>query len=227
MPRTLHTMRTGVNVRSPESAHTAPQPGGIIYGMAARNAGAAPRGVRIPIDRESWWPEAAKAAADKRAREKGLRPPGIRDLTAEIHAMGVETDEDSVGRCLRGEIVTWEIARPLCHPWHPAAGPHANLARRGRGVRHPPRQAEKPSLEVRGRGRLAGMDESVHGVEAAASSVESSGDDWSALGRELATEAPEVYRQARAIVAELVARAREQTARAEGILGLPVRRGLT
>jgi hypothetical protein len=81
--------------------------------MAAKIPSTAPRGVRIPIDKESWWPTAARAAADKRAKEKGLRPPGVRDLTAEICAMGVDTDEDAVGRCLRGEIVTWEIAKPM------------------------------------------------------------------------------------------------------------------
>ena len=113
MPRTLHIMRTSVNARSRESAHSAPQVGGILCGMAAKIPSTAPRGVRIPIDKESWWPTAARAAADKRAKEKGLRPPGVRDLTAEICAMGVDTDEDAVGRCLRGEIVTWEIAKPM------------------------------------------------------------------------------------------------------------------
>ena len=40
-------------------------------------------------------------------------PPGYRKLTADLAAMGVDTDEDTVGRCLRGEIVTWELATPL------------------------------------------------------------------------------------------------------------------
>jgi hypothetical protein len=72
-----------------------------------------PRGVRIPLDPTHWWPAAATKAAHDRARKLGIRAPGVRDLNLHLRRMGVDVDEDTVGRCLRGEIVTWEVAVPL------------------------------------------------------------------------------------------------------------------
>lgn len=80
--------------------------------MAARNT-TTPRPVRIPIGAESWWPRQAMAAAEARAAKLGIRSPGIRSLTEELARAGVQTDEDTVGRNLRGDIVTWEVAVPL------------------------------------------------------------------------------------------------------------------
>lgn len=53
------------------------------------------------------------AAAEARAAKLGIRSPGIRSLTEELARAGVQTDEDTVGRNLRGDIVTWEVAVPL------------------------------------------------------------------------------------------------------------------
>lgn len=72
-----------------------------------------PRGVKIPINSSHWWPERAMRVAVERARARGIRAPGIRDLTRLLNDQGVDCDEDTVGRCLRGEIVTWEVAIPL------------------------------------------------------------------------------------------------------------------
>lgn len=81
--------------------------------MAAKNPTAQPRPVRIPIGKGSWWQVAAMAAAVKRARELNIREPGIRSLAEKLAEVGVVTDEDTVGRNLRGEIVTWDVAVPL------------------------------------------------------------------------------------------------------------------
>ena len=72
-----------------------------------------PRGVRIPIDSDHWWARAIREAADRRADELGIRRPGLRRIVADLGTQGVETDEYTVGRCLRGEIVTWDVAIPL------------------------------------------------------------------------------------------------------------------
>lgn len=113
MPRILHTVRTSVKNDHRKAAHYAADVGGIIRGMAAKNSHTISRGVRIPVDPAGWWVTAIRADADARAKDLGIRAPGIRDLTAELVRRGVDAGEDDVGRCLRGEIVTWEIARPL------------------------------------------------------------------------------------------------------------------
>lgn len=83
--------------------------------MASKNRPAASdgRGVKIPIPPTHWWPVAARKAADDRAKRLGIRAPGIRSLTKELQSAGVATDEDTVGRCLRGDIITWDVAIPL------------------------------------------------------------------------------------------------------------------
>ena len=81
--------------------------------MAAKNSADSPRPSRIPIDSGSWWPRRAMDAAVERARGLGIRAPGLRSLAAELRTRGVQADEDTVGRNLRGEIVTWEVAVPL------------------------------------------------------------------------------------------------------------------
>lgn len=72
-----------------------------------------PRGTRIPLPPGHWWPVAALEAANRRADGLKIRRPGYRSLAADLAAVGVDADEDTVGRCLRGEIVTWELAVPL------------------------------------------------------------------------------------------------------------------
>lgn len=52
-------------------------------------------------------------AAQARAKKLGIRAPGLRSLAAELRKAGVDSDEDTVGRNLRGEIVTWDVAVPL------------------------------------------------------------------------------------------------------------------
>lgn len=94
-------------------AHHAAQLGGIVEEMAAKNQTAGERGVRIPLGRDHWWPAMASKAAVGRAKKLGIRAPGVRDLARELSEAGVTVDEDTVGRCLRGEIVTWDVAIPL------------------------------------------------------------------------------------------------------------------
>ena len=72
-----------------------------------------PRGTRIPLPPGHWWPVEARKAAERRAEKLGIRPPGIRSLVDALAEMKVKIDEDTLGRCLRGEIVTWEVAVPL------------------------------------------------------------------------------------------------------------------
>lgn len=50
-------------------------------------------------------------------------------------------------------------------------------------------------------------------------------DDWSSLGRELAAEDAAAYREAKAILMELVQRVRARGGRVSGILGASVPRG--
>lgn len=57
--------------------------------------------------------EAVQAAVSKRNSELGLRAPGVRDLTKALANAGVEASEDQVARCIKGEVVTWDIALPL------------------------------------------------------------------------------------------------------------------
>lgn len=71
------------------------------------------RGVRIPISKEHWWVAEIKAAADARAARLGLRRPGLRDLVRELSERGTNVDETALGRCVNGDLVTWEIAIPL------------------------------------------------------------------------------------------------------------------
>ncbi len=84
---------------------------GTIGAVPAKNL--IPRGVRIPIPSGHWWPAAARAAANKRADDMEIRRPGLRNLAAELCAQGLDVDEDTIGRCIRGEIVTWDVAVPL------------------------------------------------------------------------------------------------------------------
>ncbi len=104
-------MRTTSKREVGSSAPYAAQVGGIVEDMAAKNLASAERGVRIPLPAGHWWPILAAKAAAARAKERGLRAPGIRDLARELAATGVTVD--TVGRCLRGEIVTWDVAIPL------------------------------------------------------------------------------------------------------------------
>lgn len=82
-----------------------------VEAVAQRNVD--PRGVRIPLPEGHWWPAAAMAAANARAERLKIRRPGYRSLVDELRKLGVEANDDSVRRCLTGEIVTWEIATPL------------------------------------------------------------------------------------------------------------------
>lgn len=69
--------------------------------------------MRIPLPAGHWWPTAARAAAELRAEKLGIRKPGIRSLVDALAKEKVEVDEDTVSRCLKGEIVTWDVAVPL------------------------------------------------------------------------------------------------------------------
>lgn len=71
------------------------------------------RGVRIPISKDHWWVAVIRAAADERAERLGLRRPGLRDLAREMSERGTTVDETALGRCVSGDLVTWEIAIPL------------------------------------------------------------------------------------------------------------------
>lgn len=63
--------------------------------------------------RDDWWPVQIRAAAEKRAKELGIRAPGARNLTDELAKIGIEVTEDKVGRAINGEVVTWELADGL------------------------------------------------------------------------------------------------------------------
>lgn len=106
-------MRTNVKDGAHEGAHCASQVAGILGRMASKNPVDLGRGVRIPIGKDDWWPVAAMAAATKRAKMLGIRAPGTRSLTNALIERGIDADEDKVGRCLSGKIVTWDIAAPL------------------------------------------------------------------------------------------------------------------
>lgn len=67
------------------------------------------------------------------------------------------------------------------------------------------------------------MEQSTDGQVAAAGEA-ATGDDWIALGRALAAEDPEAYAEARAIVAELVTRVRQRSARVRSVFGFPTER---
>jgi len=69
--------------------------------------------VRIPLPPRHWWPARAREAAEQRAERLGIRKPGIRSLVEALGDERVEVDEDTISRCLKGEIVTWEVAIPL------------------------------------------------------------------------------------------------------------------
>lgn len=63
--------------------------------------------------RDDWWLVQIRAAAEKRAKELGIRAPGARNLTDELAKIGIEVTEDKVGRAINGEVVTWELADGL------------------------------------------------------------------------------------------------------------------
>ncbi len=71
------------------------------------------RGVRIPLPPGHWWVTEIRAAADRRAERLGLRSPGLRDLARELADQGTIIDEIALGRCVSGQLVTWEVAIPL------------------------------------------------------------------------------------------------------------------
>lgn len=71
------------------------------------------RGIRIPLPRDHWWVTEIREAANQRAERLGLRRPGLRSLLSELEKRGTRTDEVSLGRCVNGELVSWELALPL------------------------------------------------------------------------------------------------------------------
>jgi hypothetical protein len=71
------------------------------------------RGIRIPLPPGHWWVAEIRAAADRRAERLGIRRPGLRDLARELAQQGTVIDEIALGRCVNGQLVTWEVALPL------------------------------------------------------------------------------------------------------------------
>jgi hypothetical protein len=62
------------------------------------------------VDEKHWWCKLAKARTEAWARERGLRLPGWRALTAAAAAHAERMDEDRVRRCVLGENVPWDVA---------------------------------------------------------------------------------------------------------------------
>lgn len=68
------------------------------------------------------------------------------------------------------------------------------------------------------------MEQSTDAVMVEGGDVSAS-EDWSELGRELAARDAAAYREAKAILCELVQRVRRRTGKTAGILGFNVPRG--
>lgn len=69
--------------------------------------------MRIPLPAGHWWPAEARQAAEQRAEKLKIRKPGIRSLCDALAKIKIDVDEDTVSRCLKGELVTWDVAIPL------------------------------------------------------------------------------------------------------------------
>jgi hypothetical protein len=79
--------------------------------MAAAHPGKPKRPVAIPLPDGHWWPPRAQEAMIEWARKNDVRrAPGWRELHAKVRAAGVKTSEDTVRRCVLGDLVTWDVA---------------------------------------------------------------------------------------------------------------------